>query len=123
MLGQDAVQKIEKFSLSNSVRSQCIDDMSHDAEEVLCTKLKNNSFCIQVDESTDFTNKCHVIAFVKFVNAGEIQEDFVCCKELPVTRKAKIYLMFCLHIWKEKICLGGTVLASVLMVPHQCLAS
>jgi hypothetical protein len=28
--------------------------MSHDAEEVLCDKLKNNSFSIRVDESTDF---------------------------------------------------------------------
>jgi hypothetical protein len=66
--------------------------MSHDAEEVLCNKLKNNSFYIHVDASTNFINKCHVIAFVRFVNDGEIQENFFCCKELPETRKAKIYL-------------------------------
>jgi hypothetical protein len=29
--------------------------MSHEAEEVLCDKLKNNSFFIQVEESTDFS--------------------------------------------------------------------
>jgi hypothetical protein len=38
--------------------------MSHDAEEVLRDKLKNNSFSIQIDESTDSTNKSYVVAFV-----------------------------------------------------------
>jgi hypothetical protein len=50
--------------------------MSRDAQEVFCNKLKHNSFCIQVDESTDFTNTCHVIAFVRFVSDGKIQEKF-----------------------------------------------
>jgi hypothetical protein len=59
--------------------------MSHDAEEVLCDKLKNNSFSIQVDESPDVTNTIYVVAFVRFVNDGEIQEIFSCCKELPRT--------------------------------------
>jgi hypothetical protein len=40
---------------------------SHDTEDVLSDKLKNNSFSIQVDESTDFTNKSYVVAFVKKV--------------------------------------------------------
>ena len=62
--------------------------MAHDSEEVLCDKLKNSSFSIQVDESTDLTNNCHVVAFVRFVNEGEIQENiFLCCKELSETSK------------------------------------
>jgi hypothetical protein len=63
--------------------------MSYDAEEVLCNKGKNNSFCIQADESTDCTNKFHVIAFVRFVNDGETQENFFCCKELHETSKGQ----------------------------------
>jgi hypothetical protein len=55
----------------------------------LYNKLKNNSFSSQVDESTDFTNKCHVIAFVIYVNDGEIQEKYFCCKELPETSKGQ----------------------------------
>jgi hypothetical protein len=54
------------------VIDRCIDDMSRDAEEALCDELKNNSFSIQADESTDFTNKTYVVAFVRFVNGGEI---------------------------------------------------
>jgi hypothetical protein len=30
-----------KVPFSNSTINRCIDDMSHDAEEVLCDKLKN----------------------------------------------------------------------------------
>ncbi|XP_055510562.1 zinc finger BED domain-containing protein 5-like [Leucoraja erinacea] len=87
MLGQDAVREIENVPLSNSTISQCIDDMSHDAEEVLCDKLKNSSFSVQVGESTDLANKCHIVAFVRFINEGEIQENLFCCKELPETSK------------------------------------
>jgi hypothetical protein len=66
--------------------------MSHDAEEVLRDKPKNNSFSIQADESTDFTNKSYVVAFIRFVSDGEIQENFFCSKELPKTSKG--YDMF-----------------------------
>jgi hypothetical protein len=86
MLGQDAVREIEKVSLSNSMISRRIDDMSHDAEAVLCSKLGNNSFSIQVGESTDFTNKCHAVAFVRFVNDGKIQENFSAAKSCSKQR-------------------------------------
>jgi hypothetical protein len=56
MLQQEAAWEIGKFPLSNTAISWCIDDMSHDAAEVLCNKGKNNGFSIQVDESTEFAN-------------------------------------------------------------------
>ena len=77
MFGQNAVQEIENVPLSDSTISRCIDDMAYDSEDVLCNRLKNSSFGIQVDESTDLTNKCYVITFVRFVNEGEIQENFL----------------------------------------------
>ena len=61
--------------------------MACNSEEVLCERLKNSSFSIQVGESTDLTNKCYVIAFVRFVNGGENQENFPCSKDLPKTTK------------------------------------
>jgi hypothetical protein len=54
MLGQDALREIENVALSNSTINRHTGDMSHDAEEVLHDKLKNNSFCIQVDKSNRF---------------------------------------------------------------------
>jgi hypothetical protein len=49
----------------------------------LLDKRKNKSFYIQVDGSTDFTDKSYVVAFVRFVTNGEIQENFFFYKELP----------------------------------------
>jgi cobalamin biosynthesis Co2+ chelatase CbiK len=89
MLGQDTVREIENIPLSNSTINRRINDISHDAEEVLCNELKNNNFSIQVVESTDFTNKNYVVAFVRFINDGEIQENVLCCKELSETSKGQ----------------------------------
>jgi hypothetical protein len=63
-----------------------IDDRSHDAEDALCDKVKNNIFSIQVVEPTDFTN---VAAFVRFVNGVEIQENFSFCRVLSETSKGQ----------------------------------
>jgi hypothetical protein len=35
--------------------------VSHEAEEVLCDKLKNNRFSLQIDESSDFSNKSETV--------------------------------------------------------------
>jgi hypothetical protein len=61
ILGQDKVREIENVPLSNSKINRCIDDMSHDAEDVLWDKLKNKSFSVQVDESTNFTNMRNIM--------------------------------------------------------------
>jgi hypothetical protein len=66
VLGQDALREIENVPFSNSTINRRAEYMSHDAEEDFCDKLKNNSFSIQVDESTNFTIKCYVVAFVRF---------------------------------------------------------
>lgn len=52
----------------------------------------------QVDESWDFPSKCHAIAFVRFVNDGEIQEIFFfpTAKSRLKQAKAKMFLMFSL---------------------------
>jgi hypothetical protein len=82
MLGQNAGREIENVPLSNSMINRHIDDMSHDAKEVLCDKLKNNSFSIQVDESTDLTNRSYVVAFVKFVMV-KFKKSFSVAKSCP----------------------------------------
>jgi hypothetical protein len=79
---------------------------------VSCAKLKNNSFSIQVKESTDIINKSYIVVFVRFVNDDEVQEIFSCPKQ------AKGKIEPCLHVWKQKVSLGRIVLASVLVMPH-----
>lgn len=75
LVRQDAGWKFEK-----DCDHQRIDDMSQDVVKVLYNKLENKGFTIQVDESTDFTNKCHSVAFVIFVNGDEFYSNFPCAK-------------------------------------------
>jgi hypothetical protein len=82
--------------------------MSRDAEEDSRAKLKNNSDSIQADESTEVTNISFVLAFVRFVNDCEIQENFSCPKQ------ANGKIESCFHFWKHwenctGICTGGAL--------------
>ena len=72
--------------------------MSQDVEKVLYNKLENKSFTIQVDESTDFTNKHHSVAFVIFVNGDEFYRNFPCAKSGLKQAKGDMSLMFDLHV-------------------------
>jgi hypothetical protein len=36
----------------------------------------------------------------------KFNKTFSAAKSCPKQAKAKTYLMFCLHIWKQKVCLG-----------------
>jgi hypothetical protein len=56
------------------MKNRRTDDISRDAEEVFRDKMKNNSFCIKVDETTDFINKTYFVAFVRSVNDGVIKK-------------------------------------------------
>jgi hypothetical protein len=42
-------------------------------------------FALQLDESTDATGKCHVLAFVRFEENSDIIEQFLFCRELTNT--------------------------------------
>lgn len=78
-----------------------------------CYKMLKR-FCVVNKKTTfylpwwiDFNNRCHMVAFSRYVNCGEIK-FFYDSKMLPQT-KAKIYALFCLHIGKkryvfEKVC-------------------
>jgi hypothetical protein len=41
-----------------------MDDVSHDAENVLSQILKNTDFALQVEETTDITNEFQLLALV-----------------------------------------------------------
>ena len=58
MLGNQAAMEISKISLFNDTIHKCILEMSSDIEKNVCgNKLKCSDFALQIDESTDITNK------------------------------------------------------------------
>ena len=90
MLRDDAEKEIKKTPLSNDTVRRRILALSADIKENVChNKLKNSIFALQVDESTDITNKAHLLAFIRFNDGDQIVNQFLCCKEMPGTTKGE----------------------------------
>ena len=90
MLGDEAEKEISKITLSNDTIRRRILALSADIEENVCrNKLKNSIFALQVDESTDITNKAHLLDFILFIEGDQIVNQFLCCKEMPGTTKGE----------------------------------
>ena len=80
MLGDEAEKKINKIPLSNDTVRRRILALSADIEEnVSRNKLKNLIFVLQVDESTDITNKAHLQTFIRFIDGDQIVNQFLFC--------------------------------------------
>jgi hypothetical protein len=72
MTGKEAESETDEVPVSDNTLSRRVGDMAHDVEDVLSEILKNTNFALQVDESTDMTNKAQLLAFVRSENEGEI---------------------------------------------------
>ncbi|XP_022243613.1 protein FAM200A-like [Limulus polyphemus] len=82
MLENEAAMKISKIPLSNDTVNRRILEMPSDIEKNVCgNKLQCSDFALQVDESTDITNKAQLIAFIRFINENQITNQFLFCKE------------------------------------------
>jgi hypothetical protein len=109
MMGKGTESKIDKVPVSDNTTSRRVDDTSHDVEDVLSEILKNTNFALQVDESTDITNKTQLLASVRFENEGKIIEFFSvrnCQEQLKVKTFSKSFLL----IWNSVVCHGTSVL-------------
>ena len=90
MLGDDAEKQLCKIPLSNDTVHRRIVDMSNDIQENVCNnKLQDSFFALQVDESTDITNKAQLLAFVRFIDGDSMVNQYLCCKELLTTTKGE----------------------------------
>ena len=62
-------KKWKKIPLSDNMIKRRIDDMSEDMESVLNEKLRlRGKFALQIDESTDASGLCQLIANVRYVD-------------------------------------------------------
>ena len=90
MLGDEAEKEISKIPLSNDTVRRRILAMSDDIETNVCrNKLQDSIFALQVDETTDITNKAQLLVFIRFIDGDQIVNQFLCCKEMSGTTKGE----------------------------------
>ncbi|KAM9320399.1 zinc finger BED domain-containing protein 5-like [Gastrophryne carolinensis] len=84
MLSPESAKEIAKVPLSDNTIARRIDDMSADIETVVLEKVRiSKKFALQLDESTDISGHCQLLANVRFVDGDAIRENFLFCKALP----------------------------------------
>ncbi|XP_067937153.1 protein FAM200C-like [Watersipora subatra] len=91
MLGKVAERKISVTSLSNNTLQSRITEMSENIEKKLVKEKRNapfGLFSIQLDKSTDVESCAQLLPFVRYVNNGNIKEEFLFCSALKTTKRA-----------------------------------
>uniref|UniRef100_A0A8C6V644 Uncharacterized protein n=1 Tax=Naja naja TaxID=35670 RepID=A0A8C6V644_NAJNA len=84
VLGKQAVQKLKIIPMSANTDKHRIEDMAEDIENQVIEMVKNSPFySIQLDESTDISNKVLLLCFVRVECEGELQEELLCSLNLP----------------------------------------
>ena len=72
MLGSEFARKVQNIPLSNDTIARRVNDLSDDLEIQLINKFRDNHFALQVDEATDSSKDCHLIAYVGCVRRRNI---------------------------------------------------
>lgn len=83
IIGEGAAKELSTVPLSNDTVKRRIDEMSQNIQEQLISKLKSTKmYALQLDESTDLTDKSHLLAFVRYENDNALFEELLFCKEI-----------------------------------------
>lgn len=79
---ETAAKEISLISLPNDIVKKRVDDMSENVHSQLILRLKSTEmFSLQLDESTDFTDKSHLLSFVVYEHEKYVIEDHYFAKK------------------------------------------
>lgn len=92
MMDEKDVKLVTTVPLSNNTISRRIVEMADDVKNTLISRIKDSSFSLQLDESTDVAGLAVLIVFVRYQFGNSFQEDLLFCKPLPTnTTGAEIF--------------------------------
>ncbi|XP_058261614.1 zinc finger BED domain-containing protein 5-like isoform X2 [Hemibagrus wyckioides] len=90
MCGEKARKQLNLISLSDNTVERRINEMADDITQKLVKHIRESPFyALQWDESSDIANLSNLLAFVRYVHNGELQEEFLFCKPLPAQTTAE----------------------------------
>ena len=93
--------------------------MSIDVKEQVLTEIKSSPlFSFQLDESTDVSSCSQLLVFVRYINSGDIKDEFLFCSALETTTKADDVMEK--NSTSKKIFNGKTCAGFVLMGHQLC---
>ncbi|XP_022183319.1 zinc finger MYM-type protein 6-like [Myzus persicae] len=124
VLGKQAVKKLKEIPMSANTIKRRIEEMADDIENQVITMMKNSPFySIQLDESTDVSNKALLLCFVRVEYGGGLQEELLCSLNLPGrTTSSEIFealdSYFQKHGIEWKKCIGICTDGAANMVGH-----
>ena len=89
VFGDESVKKLNSSSLSNNTVQRRIEEMSVDILQQMISDIcrSESRFAIQLDESTDVTNRAQLLIFVRYVGKEGVKEEFLMNAALEATTK------------------------------------
>ncbi|MEE6510581.1 hypothetical protein FKM82_030541 [Ascaphus truei] len=83
-------KQVNMLALSNNTVKRRIVEMADNIEETVVSHLKEcRFFSLQVDESTDISDKANLMCFVRYDFANTTREEFLFCKPLTTRTTAE----------------------------------
>jgi len=92
MIGEEAANSLNKIALSNDTIQKRIDRLSGNIKEQLLKRInKSDYFSLQLDESTDITNKSVLLCYVRYEYDNVISEDILFVTTVVHTTAEEIF--------------------------------
>ena len=91
VFGEQAIAKLNAVSLSNNTTKRRIEEMSDDIADQILAEIKESKFgfAIQLDESTDITNFCQLLVYVRYAQTNIMKTELLLNHEVSTTTKGK----------------------------------
>ena len=91
VFGEQAIAKLNAVSLSDNTIKRRIEEMADDIADQILAEIKESKFgfAIQLDESTDITNYCQLLVYVRYAQTNIMKTELLLNHKVSTTTKGK----------------------------------